>query len=109
MKNDGSTSCAQKVILLKHGVPQGNPNLNAKRCGAKAKQTGRPCRGMAIRGKNRCRLHGGKSTGAKTIEGKKRAVKGREMHKLYSRNHIKLLLIAKETCKASILFLKSIK
>lgn len=36
---------------------------NAPRCGAKNRQ-GNPCQLPAMRGKKRCRLHGGKSTGA---------------------------------------------
>ena len=36
-----------------------------KRCGAKARQRGgAPCLNWAMKGKNRCRFHGGKSTGA---------------------------------------------
>ena len=37
----------------------------APRCGAKNRQ-GRPCRCPALRGKRRCRLHGGLSTGPPT-------------------------------------------
>src|SRR5215470_2536457 len=36
--------------------------------GAKNRR-GLPCRCPAMRGKRRCRLHGGKSTGARTLEG----------------------------------------
>lgn len=33
---------------------------NAQRCGAKTKRyNGRPCQSPAVRGKNRCRIHGG--------------------------------------------------
>ena len=47
-------------------------NQTVKLCGAKSKQNDhRPCRQPAIKNKARCRLHGGKSTGAKTTEGKK--------------------------------------
>jgi hypothetical protein len=35
----------------------------APRCGAKTR-AGSPCQCPAIRGRNRCRLHGGRSTGA---------------------------------------------
>lgn len=39
---------------------------NAPRCGAKTKRNdGAPCRSPAVRGKNRCRIHGGgKKSGA---------------------------------------------
>jgi hypothetical protein len=35
----------------------------APRCGARAKRTGQPCQSPAIKGKARCRMHGGRSTG----------------------------------------------
>ena len=41
------------------------------RCGAKTRSGG-PCKNPAIAGRLRCRLHGGKSTGAKTPEGRAR-------------------------------------
>lgn len=83
-ENLQSTSCAQKVIYLRNGVKQGNPNQNAKRCGAVARTTGLACRGMAVKGKNRCRLHGGRSTGAKTPEGLQRCRKAAWKHGCYS-------------------------
>lgn len=39
-----------------------------RRCGAKTR-SGTPCKNPAIVGKARCRLHGGRSTGARTPEG----------------------------------------
>jgi len=36
----------------------GNP-ANAPRCGAYARTTGNPCKSPAVRGKQRCRMHGG--------------------------------------------------
>jgi uncharacterized protein YjcR len=35
----------------------------ARRCGAKTR-TGAPCRSPAVKGRRRCRMHGGKSSGA---------------------------------------------
>ncbi|MEX0349854.1 MAG: HGGxSTG domain-containing protein [Paracoccaceae bacterium] len=40
-------------------------------CGAKTRK-GRPCRALSEPGRNRCRFHGGKSTGPRTDEGKAR-------------------------------------
>src|SRR6185295_3021689 len=40
----------------------------APRCGARNRR-GTPCQCPAIRGRKRCRLHGGKSSGAKTKAG----------------------------------------
>ena len=44
------------------------PDWPGARCGAKTRQ-GTHCQNPAMRGKARCRNHGGKSTGAKTAEG----------------------------------------
>ena len=41
---------------------------NARKCGATSKRTKLPCQAPAMKN-GRCRLHGGKSTGAKTAEG----------------------------------------
>ena len=40
----------------------------APRCGARSKRTGKPCRGAAMPN-GRCKFHGGKSTGPRTMEG----------------------------------------
>ncbi|OHC43068.1 MAG: hypothetical protein A2092_18005 [Rhodobacteraceae bacterium GWE1_64_9] len=40
-------------------------------CGAKTRK-GTPCRSLSEPGKRRCKFHGGKSTGAKTPEGRER-------------------------------------
>ena len=44
-----------------------------KKCGAFARSTGQPCRMKAL-ANGRCRLHGGLSTGPKTVEGKAKAL-----------------------------------
>ena len=45
------------------------PDWPGQRCGAKTR-SGAPCKNPAVSGKQRCRMHGGKSTGAKTPEGR---------------------------------------
>ncbi len=47
------------------------PLLLTKFCGAYARTTGKPCLGRSMKN-GRCKLHGGKSTGATSPEGKKR-------------------------------------
>ena len=42
------------------------------RCGAHARTTGKPCTAPTVPGRMRCKLHGGKSTGPRTPEGRKR-------------------------------------
>lgn len=54
------------------------------RCGAKSKRSGLPCQAPAMRGKQRCRFHGGKSTGPKTVEGKKRSKEAGLKHGFYT-------------------------
>lgn len=45
--------------------------VNRAVCGAKTRK-GSPCKARAVEGKERCRLHGGLSTGAETAEGRAR-------------------------------------
>ena len=47
------------------------PLMLTKFCGAYARTTGNPCLGRPM-SNGRCKLHGGKSSGATSIEGKKR-------------------------------------
>jgi hypothetical protein len=46
-----------------------HPMHRAARCGAKTRK-GTPCEAPAIRGKARCRMHGGKSAGKPQIHGR---------------------------------------
>jgi len=66
------------------GKRRGNPDLGlAARCGARTRG-GCPCRAPAIRGKLRCRMHGGRSTGPGTAEGMARLRAARTVHGAYS-------------------------
>jgi hypothetical protein len=67
---------------LRNGNPRGNANL-APRCGARTRRTGCPCRAPAMRN-GRCRMHGGKSTGPRTEEGRARIRAARTRHGRYS-------------------------
>ena len=51
-------------------------------CGAKTR-SGQPCSKFPIRGKNRCRLHGGLSTGPRTLEGRARIAAANSKHGRY--------------------------
>ena len=44
--------------------------VTCTRCNAKSKRTKQQCRNPAIKGKTKCKHHGGRSTGSKTPEGK---------------------------------------
>jgi hypothetical protein len=67
---------------LKNGNPSGD-YLNAPRCGATTRAGG-ACRQPAMTspggGRGRCRLHGGKSTGARTADGRRRVRTARLVH-----------------------------
>ena len=58
-----------------HGNHKRNtgPMLNSLRCGAKTRQ-GTPCKAPAVRGKERCRMHGG-AKGSGAPKGNKNALK----------------------------------
>jgi hypothetical protein len=60
-------------------------NLKVTLCGAKARQNNnQPCRQPAMLNKERCRLHGGKSTGPKTAAGKLKSAQANLKHGLYT-------------------------
>ena len=60
-------------------------NAKVKLCGAKSRRrNGLPCRQPAMKN-GRCRMHGGKSTGAKTKEGKCRNSQANFKHGLYTK------------------------
>jgi hypothetical protein len=49
-------------------------------CDAKSKRTKQQCRNPAIKGKTKCRHHGGHSTGSRTPEGKARQIAANTKH-----------------------------
>lgn len=72
------------MSMENYGLPYAPGNLkNGKPCGAKCKRTGLPCQGPAM-ANGRCRMHGGKSTGPRTPEGKERSRRGNWKHGSYS-------------------------
>jgi len=61
------------------------PAQEAPRCNATAKSTGQQCKGPAMNnGSGKCRLHGGRSTGAKTDRGKLKIKAANTSHSFYS-------------------------
>ena len=48
--------------------------ISCTRCNAKSKRTKQRCRNPAIKGKTKCKHHGGRSTGSRTPEGKARQI-----------------------------------
>lgn len=63
------------------------PGWQGRRCGAKTR-AGTPCQNPAIKDRNRCKLHGGKSTGPRTPEGKARVIAAHTKHGRRSKAHV---------------------
>ncbi len=70
--------------------PNKAPKSGHKKCGAKNRQ-GKPCRKHPMKGKQRCGLHGGKSTGAITPKGIATAAAAPLKHGAYSKMFRNLL------------------
>ena len=49
-------------------------------CNATSKRTKQQCRNPAIKGKTKCKFHGGRSTGSRTPEGKARQIAANTIH-----------------------------
>lgn len=54
-------------------------------CNAISKQSGQKCKNFAVKNKLVCHIHGGKSTGAKTIEGMNQQKRASWKHGLRSK------------------------
>ena len=54
--------------------------VECQQCNATSKRTKQQCKAPAIKGRTKCRFHGGRSTGAKTAEGKARIAKAHTIH-----------------------------
>ena len=74
MKSNKSSSDREPFITLASG------RIRCRRCQASSKRTKRQCAAPAVREKRVCRFHGGKSTGPKTEEGRKRCASAKTVH-----------------------------
>ena len=68
-------SCEKEPFILTLGG-----RIRCPRCQAKSKRTKKQCRSPAIRGKRCCRIHGGRSTGPKTQQGRNLCGAARRIH-----------------------------
>ncbi|PDH32283.1 MAG: hypothetical protein CNF02_12580 [OM182 bacterium MED-G28] len=55
-------------------------HVTCTQCNALSKRTRQRCKAPAIKGKTKCRFHGGKSTGPRTAEGRARIAKAHTVH-----------------------------
>jgi hypothetical protein len=73
-------------------------------CKALSKQSGQRCKNFASNGKTVCHIHGGRSSGAKTPEGKQRSAKSNLKHGRYTemakeeRKEIRALINLSKSC-----------
>ena len=63
------------------------PEWPGRRCGAKTRSGG-ACQNPVVTNRNRCRMHGGLSTGPKTLEGKARVAAANTKHGRRSAAHV---------------------
>lgn len=77
---------------------------NAKKCGAKTR-SGKPCQAPAMKN-GRCRMHGGKSTGAKTKQGIENIKKANLKNGFYTKEAIEEGKLFKKMIKEEIDFLQ---
>ena len=78
----------------------------APRCQAQSKRSKQQCRKAAIRGKQVCRIHGGKSTGPRTEQGRNRCASAKTIHGWETRELRKTRAEKFREMKAWVKFLK---
>ena len=76
----------EKFIEAGRGTRLG-PQWPGQRCLAKTRQ-GTACENPAMNNRERCRMHGGKSSGPKTPEGRARVIASHMKHGRRSKAHI---------------------
>ena len=82
MKLTNHTALIEAGIETRFG-----PDWPGRRCGAKTRSGG-ACQNPAIKGRSRCKLHGGRSTGPRTPEGKARSIAAHTKHGRRSKVHV---------------------
>jgi len=68
------------AVTLEKYITLFGQDTPAPRCQAQSKRSKRQCRKAAIRGKQVCRIHGGKSTGPRTEQGRKGCAEAKTVH-----------------------------
>lgn len=95
MKNSNITPCKQPLNFK-----------NSKKCGAKTRKA-KPCLNPAMKN-GRCRMHGGKSTGAKTVAGIEKIKKANLKNGFYTKEAIEERELFSQLLKENKRMLKEI-
>ena len=80
-----------------------------KQCNAKSKRSGLRCKNFALKTKDKCKFHGGKSTGPKTKQGKSNSRKAHLKHGFRTKAHVCEVKSIKNFLKNSADYLKNFK
>lgn len=72
--NFGAQETLSEHRKRKKAVVHATKTLERRSCGARRRRDGKPCNALNVPGSDRCKWHGGKSTGPKTAEGKARSL-----------------------------------
>ena len=87
-RGKGIMKLTNHTALIEAGIEtRFGPEWPGRRCGAKTRSGG-ACQNPAIKGRDRCKLHGGLSTGPRTPEGKARAAAAHTKHGRRSAAHV---------------------
>lgn len=82
--------------------------IDLPRCGAKRRRKDERCKAIAM-ANGRCRLHGGKSTGPKTPEGRERSKRANLKHGEYSQEAKAMRRALNEEYRLFMAVLKQVK
>ncbi len=79
---DGCCAQTENTLLLPFEpyITLAGGRIRCCRCQAHSKRTKQQCQSPSIKGKTKCRFHGGKSTGPKTLAGKERVAAAKTIH-----------------------------
>jgi hypothetical protein len=79
---DGCCAQTENTLLLPFEpyITLAGGRIRCCRCQAHSKRTKQQCQSPAMRGKTKCRFHGGKSTGPKTAAGRQRIARAKTIH-----------------------------
>ena len=87
-RGKGIMKLTNHAELIQAGIEtRFGPGWPGRRCSAKTRAGG-ACQNPAIGNRTRCKLHGGKSTGPRTEEGKARSIAAHRTHGRRSREHV---------------------